>query len=474
MIENNPKYRHEIDGLRAIAVLAVVLFHFQIAGFSGGFVGVDIFFVVSGYLITRNIVSDIARNRFSFGGFYTRRVRRLLPSYLAVALATLLAAFVIASPKIFVETARSAVWATLFSSNIMFWSQSGYFDADKYVKPLLHTWSLGIEEQFYLFWPLLIFAGMRYLGRRVTIMLLIFCTCASLALAIAWLSASTVWIPVRGTVFAKMTDVFFLLPYRVWELAVGGLCAFFPDAWARRFGIRLRSGALWGACSVIGYCVIRYQPDMTFPGIAALPPVLAAATIILAARGTAFEALGSLAPVRYLGQLSYTLYLVHWPVVVYWRLVTFEKPSGLSAATLIVLSVGLAELLSKYVEVPFREGRYATPSGLRASGWAFVGSMSLLVMGLAGSVIRFDGFPARMLAEGSSSAIAPAVIRSVSSLTRDNPTLLFNGQAGQVGAKIQETNADLPPRRALVIGDSHAAHWADAFDRIRHRARHNF
>jgi peptidoglycan/LPS O-acetylase OafA/YrhL len=464
MSETNSQYRHEVDGLRAVAIVFVVLFHFHVPGFSGGFVGVDIFFVVSGYLITRNIVSGIALDRFTFLGFYARLARRILPSYLVVAAVVLLAGFVISPPEMFMETARSAAWATFFGSNILFWSQSGYFDASKYVKPLLHTWSLGIEEQFYLFWPLFLFAGLRFLGPRVTVILLILGTCASLALATAWLSATTVWIPVRGTVIAKTTDVFFLLPYRLWELALGGLCAFAPDA--PQSSLRAvggwRSVIVAGACIVVGYCVIEYQTDMIFPGPSAVPPVLAAATIILAGRETKFQTVSSLAPVRYLGQLSYTLYLVHWPVIVYWRLVTFEKPDIWATVALIALSITLAALLSKFVETPFREGRYATRLGMTPSGWAFVSSMAVLVLLAARLVSSLDGLPFRMRT-GSSPIIATSLtVRSDASLVRDNPSLVFNGWAGQIGAAPIAQQS----RRGLVIGDSHAGHWAIAFDRI--------
>jgi peptidoglycan/LPS O-acetylase OafA/YrhL len=194
-------YRPEIDGLRAVAVLSVLFYHVGFPWMPGGFIGVDVFFVISGYLITRLLVTELeAKGAIDFAAFYARRVRRIVPALAVTALLTLAASAIVLPPDLLVDTSKSVIAAIASISNFLFWSQSGYFDAENTLKPLLHTWSLGVEEQFYLIWPLLLLAAYRLGGVRGLPVLAVVTVIASLAASIAWLQDRSL--------------IYYLLPYR--------------------------------------------------------------------------------------------------------------------------------------------------------------------------------------------------------------------------------------------------------------------
>jgi len=204
-------YRPDIDGLRAVAVLPVVLFHARIAGFEGGFIGVDVFFVISGYLITGILLDDLRQERFSILRFYERRIRRIFPALFLVFFFCLVVAYVIFLPLAFENFAKSLLAATFFSSNVLFWFESGYFDAPSEFKPLLHTWSLAVEEQFYIFFPIFLFAVWRVARRHLK-----WITASILALSFL----IGVW-----QVRVEPSGTFFVPPARIWELMLGALLA---------------------------------------------------------------------------------------------------------------------------------------------------------------------------------------------------------------------------------------------------------
>lgn len=453
-------YRPDIDALRAIAIIVVGLFHFGVPGFSGGFVGVDLFFVVSGYLITRNILSNLSKGQFTLLGFFVRRIRRIMPSLMAMALAVTAVGYVVLPPAFLTETAKSSVWALFFFSNIHFWSQVGYFDAEKYTKPLLHTWSLGIEEQFYLIWPVTLLIALRIAGERLTLALILVATVASFLLTAFWVASVTVSVPYLGTKFTEMADAFYLLPFRMWELALGGLTAFPAIAHiSDRIPRSLRHPICAAGIGAIAWCVSQYLPHMPFPGLAALPVCLAAAGLILAGRLSLMDLLAVPRAVRHIGQLSYSLYLTHWPVIVLYKLSTYEEPDLFTTAALIAVSVALAEVLHRIVEQPFRAGALSTLSGMRVSGWVAVYAGMITICAVTYVIVGERGLPSRMLVSCSEdcSVFKPRAHRVQGAL---DIATRFDGGMGLVGADPGSGY------QAILIGDSHAGHLTPTLDTI--------
>lgn len=333
------EYRREIDGLRAVAVLPVIAFHAGFDLFKGGFIGVDVFFVISGYLITGLLIGDIEAGRFSLLRFYERRARRILPALFAVMAVTVPFAFAVMLPDQFADFGRSLVAVSLFSSNILFWRESGYFDTVSTEKPLLHTWSLAVEEQFYLLFPLVLMVLWR-LGRRRTVVAVAIVALLSLAFSeVAWrLSPS---------------GNFFLAPSRAWELMVGALAAFAENDARVRRGHGLLAG--FGLAMVLG-TVFFYDEQIPFPSLYALLPVAGTALVILFARpGTLIATLLSRREAVGIGLISYSAYLWHQPLFALMRIADDQRCScGWVMAGLSLASLGLAALTWKYVEQPFR------------------------------------------------------------------------------------------------------------------------
>ncbi len=344
MSTGTPAYRPDIDGLRAVAVLSVVLYHAGVPFLPGGFVGVDIFFVISGYLITRIIAREIAEDRFSILTFYERRTRRIFPALFAMLAASVVAASIIALPGEFEEFGDSLTAATFFVSNIYFWQTADYFGGPAHLKPLLHTWSLAVEEQFYIVFPLLLLALTRW-ARGHLIRILFTVTVLSFA--------ASLW-----AVVAKPSAAFYLLPTRFWELmagallALGAVPAIFDRRWANAFAA---TGLV-----LIGCAVIFFSSATAFPGAAALLPVLGAALVIHAGtttQNTIAARLLSVRPMVFVGLVSYSLYLWHWPVLAFSRMARGEMLSPASTALLVAVSFVLAVLSWRFVEMPFRERR---------------------------------------------------------------------------------------------------------------------
>lgn len=335
-------YRPDIDGLRSIAVTAVVLFHAGLTALPGGYVGVDVFFVISGYLITRQVVSGVGRSSFSFSEFYLRRVRRLLPAALTTAAATVIVALVFLPPFRIAEIAQSAAAAAVSLSNVYFWRESGYWAEASASQPLLHTWSLSVEEQFYLVWPLLLVVLLRSTKRFTPI-------------AIAILTALSVAI----TSYFSITSpdaAFYLTPFRTYEFAIGALCVWIERrSWPpSRRGSAAQSLTWLCGVALILFAVLTFdEQGTTFPGWIALVPTVGAALVIVARRPRGLDAALSNGVMRYIGLRSYSIYLVHWPVLVFAREFTGEL-TLLSASLCVVLTVALAELQYRTVERPLR------------------------------------------------------------------------------------------------------------------------
>lgn len=338
---NPAHYRPDIDGLRAVAVLAVLVFHFG-GALSGGFVGVDVFFVISGFLITGILAREVEQGTFSLRKFWMRRLRRIAPASLVVTVVTLLAGLCILMPNDLVPLAKATIAQQTMLTNVYEWRNVGYFDTHR-PRPLLHMWSLAVEEQFYLIYPLL-FVRLPMHRRGLVRAILWGAMLVSLVLS------------VYATSYRAGMAGFFLLPFRAWELLLGGLAAL--ETPRRPLGAaRANALALLGLGLIVVPCV-TYSEKIQFPGLAALPPCLGACFLIFAGthdRTLVGRILSSPVAVA-IGLISYSLYLWHWPLQVYARYCSWGPLSTGTIAVLYVASFVLAWLSWRWIETPFRHG----------------------------------------------------------------------------------------------------------------------
>ena len=370
------KYRRDIDGLRALAVLPVIFYHADFHWFSGGYLGVDVFFVISGFLITRLILEELQTMSFSLSGFYERRARRILPALLLVSLITVPFAWLWLPAEHFLDFAESLAAIAVLSPNVLFWSESGYFDAASELKPLIHTWSLGVEEQFYLLFPLLILALHRVKSISLSVCLA--------SLAVVSLSLA------QHVVYRDPAAGFFLLPFRGWELLAGSLCAVKP---ARLAGWPARvadAAAAVGLVTLAG-CFLAYDQSVPTPSLATAIPVAATALILLSARpDTLTSRFLGLRPLVNVGLVSYSLYLWHQPLFALYRHVAPENADELRVKwLLILLATALAYATWRFVEIPFRNKAKVETRRVLVTGMA--GLASLVLLGLTGYI--YQGFP---------------------------------------------------------------------------------
>ena len=369
------KYRPDIDGLRALAVGSVVLFHAGVPFFGGGYVGVDVFFVISGYLITSIIAREAQDGRFSAARFYERRVRRIFPAlFFLLAVASAVASLLL-MPADYKEFGESVAATALFGSNLFFWVKSGYFDATADLKPLLHTWSLAVEEQFYLLFPPLI----AFLSVRVRWWRTIIAGIAAASLALACLQ-----------VLKSPTAAFYSPLARTWELLAGALLAVGAVPPIHRKPLREAAAAL-GLVLVLT-AALAFTSATPFPGAAAILPCLGAALMIHANSGhsTVTGRFLSLKPLVALGLVSYSLYLWHWPILVFFRYVLMRPLSLRETAVAIALGLAMGALSWRWVERPFRRGG---SSRSRIFGVASAVMMAAVAFGASDYVLR--GAPQR-------------------------------------------------------------------------------
>jgi peptidoglycan/LPS O-acetylase OafA/YrhL len=430
------KYRPDIDGLRAVAVLSVLLFHAHFPATSGGFIGVDVFFVISGYLICGIVANDIANNKFSLVKFYERRCRRIVPALLSVtAVVVCLAGFVLL-PRDMESFCRSLVATVLFSSNIYFWRTTKYFDGAAEFKPLLHTWSLGVEEQFYIFMPLILFCIARWSKSRYGSWLF------PLSIASFLLS---VWGLTHGP-----TASFYLLPTRFWELATGALIAVAMPSRSIHSKIRETLGAI--GVFLIVYGVIRLSEESPFPGWNALFPCLGAAAIIYSGMQTPTVVSNILAsrPLVFVGKISYPLYLWHWPLLALAKYQVGRELSILETSVVLAVSLFLAIASWRYVETPVRLNTQFFNSRCVFAG-SFAAILLITSLGLAGTSsrgfsFRYPGFAAKRI-PGQELYKRGTCFLGENQTFRDwrgNECLLTRGHSQTV----------------LLWGDSFAAHYA--------------
>ncbi|MHC8318963.1 acyltransferase family protein [Pseudomonas sp. LB3P31] len=437
------KYRSDIDGLRAVAVIAVLLHHLNTSLLPGGFVGVDIFFVISGFLITSQVYSEVKRNAFSLKGFYQRRINRIVPALATVLLATVVVGAFILSPVDLIRLNVSALLSLLGVSNIYIWVKYGnYFAADASEAPLLHTWSLGIEEQFYVIWPLFIVLLYRLAPRYVLPVLAV-----GVVVAVAVSEYAT-------GVFA--TAAYYLLPTRFFELMLGGLLGIYLQQ-PRVIGKLAAHGLALVGYLLIGFSLFVLNSGSSFPGLNALIPCLGAALLILAGSGDRHSRLLTSRPMVFVGLISYSLYLWHWPLIAYLNYleIPIDLPVG---ALLIAAAIGLSWLTWRFVEVPFRRGG-ASWHFSRVFTRRFVLPAVALAL-IAGLSVQFNGFPQRF----------DPGIAALEAMTLSKPSEIRHGCHVTNALYATEPNdkcrlgAEKEGLDGILIGDSFANHFTGMVD----------
>ncbi|PLW80992.1 acyltransferase [Kineobactrum sediminis] len=435
-------YRREIDGLRALAVLPVILFHAGFEMFSGGFVGVDVFFVISGYLITTIILSELEQDKFSIVTFYERRARRILPALFFVMLVCIPFAWLWLLPSDMKDFSQSLLAVSLFASNILFWHESGYFEAAAELKPLLHTWSLAVEEQYYVLFPLFLMLCWP-LGRRSILTLLSAVFVASFALA-QWAS------------LADPSAAFFILPTRGWELLIGSFAAFYLSKDGRKeFKKKAGEIAGWLGVALIFYAVFAYSEATPFPGVYALAPTVGTVLIILFAtqQTTVGRFVGNRAFVS-VGLISYSAYLWHQPLFAFAKHRSLEEPSEALLVALSIFALVFAYLSWRFVEAPFRKREVFTRTQIFYG--ALLGTLFFACVGFAGH--SYDGVRERF-------SIPTSVYDSVKRTNRLDECF---GKAGihQIKDWYCTLGLESKPKDFVVFGDSHALSVLPAYDNV--------
>ncbi len=369
------KYRSEIDGLRALAVIPVILFHAGFEIFSGGFVGVDVFFVISGYLITTMIIEDIDNKSFSIIEFYERRARRILPALFFVMFVCVPFAWILMLPGQMKDFSQSLLAVSLFVSNIFFWQKSGYFDATAELKPLLHTWSLAVEEQYYVLFPIFLILAWR-LGKNKVLFIIVVMAAISLLLS-EW-----GW---RNYANAN----FYLAPTRAWELFAGSIAAFITQKHGVKHNNLLASLGL----IAILFSIFVYDESIPFPSVYAVLPVLGVVLLVLYADKETFAAkLLSKKAFVGIGLISYSAYLWHQPLLVFIRIKFVNEPPLFITALVVLSSFVLGYYSWKLIETPFRNRNLINKSKIFIL--SFSGLVLFSVFGIIGN--KTNGFQYRL------------------------------------------------------------------------------
>ena len=438
-------YRPDIDGLRAIAVLLVLFHHVGWSLFSGGYVGVDVFFVISGFLITSIVMQDIQAGQFSIAQFYQKRVLRLAPAYFTVLMVVSVVALLLLLPSELSQYFYSVIYACIFAANIFMYQEVGdYFSGDVSETPLLHLWSLGVEEQFYLFWPLILLLSFGLLHkstRRWGLWL-------TLTLLVASLGYS------HFAIQDNPAKAYYWMPVRAFELFIGAILYFLPQ---RQFSYRVRLGWLLAAMSVIFACAVFYHKTTVFPGIAALPVCLATACIIyIGQQQQAHARLLGRAPMRWVGKISYPLYLWHWPVVVMFQLLLLPQNLWMQLA-IISISIALAYATYHWIEQP--SVRFRQWSARRTILLLYALPAAVFCV-FAAWVMHQDGLPQRF---------KPDLLHRADALQTFAHEIREDCHNTVPSKKLPKADdcilgADKPNIDFLLIGDSHANHFSGMLD----------
>lgn len=439
------QYRPDIDGLRAIAVVAVVLNHLNPGYLPGGYIGVDIFFVISGYLITRIISKEISNGEFTFQRFYIRRARRIFPALFALIGTTMAAASLTMLSSDILSTMKGALGAVTFVSNMVFWREmaAGYFAAtNAAINPLLHTWSLSVEEQFYVFFPvLLLLIRLRSSTQKIAIVA---------AVSLISMTAAQMLLP------SKSVAVFFLTPFRLWELGTGAILALQHE---QRGSTELKpvtqSNSAWATVGLVAIIapLLIYDKQTPFPAMAALPPVVGTALLIHTGHGqnSWVHKILSFHSIVYIGLISYSLYLWHWPIIVFTRYFNLVSNSAINNLALGIISILAAILSYRYIETPFRSERNVSAGNLlRWAAGAAITCSALACIAIADSGFQSLVKDNQVLAlDGARTQKIPFVSCSDKSLT----------DLCKIG------DATLEPT-VILWGDSHALALAPVVDQL--------
>ena len=441
-------YRADIDGLRAVAVLLVLFFHAGFNALPGGFIGVDVFFVISGYLITLLIDADLQQGQFSFKRFYQRRIKRLMPALFTVMLTTTALACWVLIPSDLAAFGKSLVFTALSVSNLYFWRENGgYFGGNAQEVPLLHTWSLSVEEQFYLIWPLYLLLAYRWLNRPVFWLITLSGALLSLALS-QWVISVT------------FDAAYYLLPTRMFELMSGAMLALVSARLPRLPVWLTQVASVLGLGLILG-SALMLEEGGPFPGWHALPACLG--TVLLIGSGhhrlVGVNRWLAYRPVVGIGLISYSLYLWHWPIIVLYRHLGYPL-TPVAGLGCIALALVLAYLSWKYIEVPFR--RNTDYSFARALQRLYLLPM-LICMALAAVLVLTNGLPQRFDAQ----------VVQMDQAINSKPAQLRQGCHSPSRYSQTPPNPDCqlgdlqqPQANALLLGDSHANHYTGFLDEL--------
>ena len=492
--DGRSNFRGDLEGLRAVAVILVLLYHAQIPGFPGGYVGVDVFFVLSGFLITGILLRERqSSGAISLPGFYARRARRILPAGMLVLMVTLVLSALFLPPLSVPDTARDAAAAALYISNIRFGIQAtDYLASQQAASPILHYWSLGVEEQFYVFWPaivLLVCRGGGSIGRRIGITALVI-SLASVLLSVWLTDANAPW-------------AFFSLPTRAWELGIGAMLAV-SGSWLMRIPARLAAALGWAGLASVALAGVVFNDATPFPGTAALLPTVGAALVIVAG----FRPPHALAPARllgtaiprYIGRISYSLYLWHWPLLVIPAAAAGAPLPMQERVALVGVAVVLSAMSQRFIEDPIRHGRFV---GTRPSrNLAMAGALSLTVtvcaLGLAMTAVAPSLAATTQSAVASDEATVNQIIDAALAATSggatmaDLPRTIDRPVPAALTPSLADARDDLPApyvdgchvgtdgvtsaacrygdlngsHTVVLFGDSHALEWWPALERL--------
>ena len=431
------KYFPSVDGLRAIAVLLVVLYHFDIKFLSGGFVGVDVFFVISGFLITRNIRNSVNTNSFSFWSFYRARLRRLYPALLVTIGVTLALSPLLLSPEHLRANSFAAISSTLSVANLYFWNEAGYFDTEAIFKPLLHFWSLSVEEQYYLFWPATLIVILKFIPQRALQVLLI----STLIIISAYTT--------EETLLTQPDKAFYWFHLRIYEFLIGAILVWITDH-ANNKSTPIHSVLTLGGIFLIVYSGMTYNHSTAFPGFNALIPCIGGGLIILSKNSVASDVLLANILMRWLGKISYSIYLVHWPVWVFYSYWKFDTISSFEKVFLALATLLLACGLHYFVEVKFR---YSISPSNKKFYISILASVSLIILASI------------LISHLKSSKPVTNIKLDCHVVENTNPKI-------KEKKCFQESTAQEASKRILVIGDSHAGHLQRGLSKF--SAKHNF
>ena len=429
-------YRADIDGLRAIAVLSVVLNHAGIFLFSGGFIGVDVFFVISGYLITNIIVRELDQQEFSLIKFYERRIRRIYPALFAVLLFTLAVSAILYDSQNFMAFSKSVIATTFFFSNIHFWTETGYFEKEAQLKPLLHTWSLAVEEQYYIFFPLLVMLISRYFKPKTFYIL------TGVALLSFGLDVYELQVDPSGA--------FYFAHLRAWELLIGSVLALNPTPVNARPW--LRNVFSWVGLVMILAPIFLYSQSTLFPGFAAAVPAIGTALIIYSGveGPTLVNKLLSFPLFVFMGQISYSLYLWHWPLIKFTTYYAIEKLSRPERILLLGVVFIVSALSWQFIEKPFRIKKLQ-----RRFAIFLYAAVVMTVTAIIGFFIYFNnGFPNQENLEQA----------SYQEQARSYGGCDFTSEANAGLLKFCSLGANITGPTFLLWGDSHAGAQGKAID----------